>query len=76
VREAKSYAKRPILIGSGTSADNVAAFLEHADGIIVGTSLKKDGVMQNEVDAGRVRALMNNVQPVRERAAARASSSH
>jgi membrane complex biogenesis BtpA family protein len=75
VREAKSYAKRPILIGSGTSADNVAAFLEHADGIIVGTSLKKDGIMQNEVDAGRVRALMSNVQPVRERAAARASSS-
>jgi hypothetical protein len=31
--------------------------------------------MQNEVDAGRVRALMNNVQPVREAAAARASSS-
>ena len=75
VREAKTYAKRPILIGSGTSAENVAAFLEHADGIIVGTSLKKDGVMQNEVDTGRVRALMNNVQPVRERAAARASSS-
>jgi predicted TIM-barrel enzyme len=73
VREARTYAKRPILIGSGTSAENVAAFLRHADGIIVGTSLKKDGVMQNEVDTSRVRALMNNVQQVREAAAARAS---
>ena len=76
VREAKKIAERPILIGSGTSAENVAAFLQHADGIIVGTSLKKDGVMQNEVDVNRVRAMMKNVQPVREAAAAaRATSS-
>ena len=75
VREAKTYAKRPILIGSGTSAEKRRRISRHADGIIVGTSLKKDGVMQNEVDAGRVRALMSNVQPVRERAAARASLS-
>jgi len=74
VREAKKFATRPILIGSGTTADNVAAFLEHADGIIIGSSLKKDGVMENEVDVNRVRALMKNVQPVREKAAARASS--
>ena len=72
----KKSRQRPVLIGSGTSAENVAAFLQHADGIIVGTSLKKDGVMQNEVDVNRVRAMMKNVQPVREAAAAaRATSS-
>jgi membrane complex biogenesis BtpA family protein len=76
VREAKKVATRPILIGSGTSAENVAALLAYADGIIVGSSLKEDGVMQNPVDVNRVRALMNNVLPVREAAAARASSSH
>jgi hypothetical protein len=32
-------------------------------------------VIENEVDANRVRALMNKVQPVREAAAARTSSS-
>jgi membrane complex biogenesis BtpA family protein len=74
VRLAKQMAKRPILIGSGTSAENVAAFLQYADGIIVGTSLKKDGVMENPVDVHRVRALMDKVKPVREAAAARASS--
>jgi uncharacterized protein len=74
VREAKKLATRPILIGSGASAENVTALLQYADGIIVGTSLKKDGVMQNAVDENRVRALMKNVRRVRE-AAAHASAS-
>jgi membrane complex biogenesis BtpA family protein len=74
VREAKSLATRPILIGSGASAENVAAFLEYADGIIVGSSLKRDGVMENAVDVNRVRALVEKVRPVREAAAAQAGS--
>jgi len=73
VREAKRLATRPILIGSGSSAENAAALLQHADGIIVGTSLKKDGVMENAVDVNRVKALIDQVQTVRERAAAQAS---
>lgn len=74
VREAKRLAKRPILIGSGTSAENITAFLEYADGIIVGSSLKKDGVMENPVDVHRVRELVGKVRPFREAPAARASS--
>ena len=75
VREAKRLAKRPILIGSGSSVENVTAFLQYADGIIIGTSLKKDGVMENPVDVNRVRELMDRVRPVREAASVRASSS-
>lgn len=75
VREAKRLATKPILIGSGTTAENVAAFLQHADGIFIGTSLKKDGVMENPVDVTRVRQLMDKVRPLREAAAAQASSS-
>ncbi len=75
VREAKRLATRPILIGSGTTAENVTAFLQYADGIIVGTSLKKDGVMENPVDVNRVRQLLDKVRPVREAAAAQASAS-
>ena len=40
VREAKQLATRPVLIGSGCNAENAAAFLRYADGIIVGTGLK------------------------------------
>jgi hypothetical protein len=73
VREAKRLATRPVLIGSGCSAENAAAFLPYADGIIVGTSLKRDGVMENAVDAARVSALMEKVRAVRGATAAHAT---
>lgn len=74
VREAKRLAKKPLLIGSGTTVENVASLLEFADGIIIGTGLKKDGVMENPVDPARVRALLDRVRPLRQSAAARASA--
>jgi membrane complex biogenesis BtpA family protein len=66
VREAKAFATRPILMGSGTSAENVAAFMEYADGAIVGTSLKVGGLGENPVDIDRVRRYMDAVRAVRE----------
>jgi membrane complex biogenesis BtpA family protein len=66
VREAKEYATRPILMGSGTTTENVGAFMQYADGAIVGTSLKKDGVGENPVDLQRVRQYVAAVQAVRD----------
>ncbi len=71
VREAKSLASRPILVGSGSNQENIGAFLQYADGVIVGSSLKIDGVMQNPVDVKRVRAFMDAVRAVRETTTAR-----
>ncbi len=51
----------PVFIGSGLSAENVGKLLPYADGAIVGTSLKKDGITDNEVDEARVRQLMSLV---------------
>ncbi len=65
VRRAKEQASRPILMGSGTTAENIAAFLQHADGAIVGSSLKADGIMENPVDRERVRRYMEAVKGVR-----------
>jgi membrane complex biogenesis BtpA family protein len=48
---------RPLLVGSGVNANNAAQFLAHADGAIVGTGLKRDGVITNPVDLTRVRDL-------------------
>jgi membrane complex biogenesis BtpA family protein len=50
--------RAPVLVGSGVSVESIGALLAHADGFIVGTSLKRDGLADNEVDAARVRALM------------------
>ena len=71
VREARSLATCPILVGSGSNRENIGPFLQYADGVIVGSSLKKDGVMQNPVDLQRVREFMDAVRAVRETSAAR-----
>ena len=49
-----------VFAGSGVTTDNLAEVLQYADGIIVGTSIKRDGVTTNEVDADRVRALIKS----------------
>lgn len=51
-----------ILIGSGVTADNVADYLEWADGFIVGSSLKRDGRIWNSVDPKRVSALARKLR--------------
>jgi len=58
-RQAKALARdRPVLIGSGATEDNIAAFLSVVDGAIVGTSVKEDGLCENPVDPERVRRLV------------------
>jgi len=49
----------PLLIGSGVAADNVGEFLRVADGVIVGTSLKRGGEVSQPVDLERVQALVH-----------------
>lgn len=51
----------PVLVNTGFRADRAATLLEHADGAVVGSSLKVDGVTWNPVDKERVRALMQVV---------------
>ncbi|MGF1633293.1 MAG: BtpA/SgcQ family protein [Phycisphaerae bacterium] len=48
----------PVLVGSGVTTANVQAMLAVADGVIVGTSLKKDGDVFAPVDPLRVRELL------------------
>lgn len=55
----------PVLVNTGLKTDNAAELLAHADGAVVGSSLKVDGVTWNRVDRARVRALMDVVGGVR-----------
>ncbi|MDX1594156.1 MAG: BtpA/SgcQ family protein [Gammaproteobacteria bacterium] len=52
----------PVLVGSGVDADSVAAWHGRADGVIVGTSLKRDGDPRGPVDPARVRELVARVR--------------
>jgi hypothetical protein len=59
VRQARALSSdRPILLGSGTAEQNIAAFMEVADGVIVGSSIKADGAIANPVDVERVRRFV------------------
>jgi len=55
----------PLLVGSGASAETVAELLSIADGVIVGTSLKRDGRLANPVDVERVRRLVTAARGAR-----------
>lgn len=57
----------PVWIGSGVSPDNVPVLLESADGLIVGSVFKYEGVVENAVDPDRVAELMAVVRDVRDR---------
>jgi len=48
----------PLLVGSGVTADTVSELLSVADGVIVGTFVKRDGDVRQPVDPERVRRLV------------------
>jgi hypothetical protein len=56
----------PVFMNTGAKADNVEEFLRVADGVIVGSSLKKDGYTWNPVDPGRVKVFMDRVCAARQ----------
>jgi uncharacterized protein len=51
----------PVFAGSGVDVKNVADVMKIADGAIVGTAFKKEGVTTGPVELNRVKALMNAV---------------
>ena len=67
VKQARGYIgdKRPILMGSGTNAENVKDFLQYADGCIVGSSLKEGDRTENPVSVDKVKQYMDAVRAVR-----------
>jgi uncharacterized protein len=66
VREAKQAAgEAPVLVSSGVTLENVAAVLDVADGIIVGTSIKFDGDTWKPMDPDRVKRLVERVKELR-----------
>lgn len=51
----------PVFIGSGITPETIDQFMDVADGFIVGTSLKKEGISTQPVDVSRVTALMRTL---------------
>ncbi len=65
VQEAKSHCRLPVFLGSGISETNLDQFYKEADGFIVGSSFKVDGLWSNTIDPGRVTQFMRVLERMR-----------
>lgn len=58
----KRYSSKPVLVGSGARPDNVEKILKEADGIIVGSYIKKEGIAGAPLDIERARIFIEAVR--------------
>ncbi len=49
----------PVLLNTGARAETIAQYMPHADGVIVGSSLKVDGYTWNSVDPERAKRFVD-----------------
>jgi membrane complex biogenesis BtpA family protein len=61
VQEAKSHCQLPVFLGSGITEYNIAEFSDQADGFIIGSAFKIDGLWSNTVDPARVTNFMRAI---------------
>ncbi|UXD21899.1 photosystem I assembly BtpA [Ignicoccus pacificus DSM 13166] len=61
VEEVKRCSRRPVYVASGVTPDNVHKFVK-ADGFIVGTYFKENGVTEAPVDVERVKRFVSVVR--------------
>ena len=58
VQEAKQHCHLPVFLGSGISEGNIEQFYNEADGFIIGSAFKVDGLWSNTIDPARVNRFM------------------
>jgi len=62
VEEAKTHCHLPVFLGSGISEGNIEQFYKEADGFIVGSSFKVDGLWSNTIDPARVTQFIHRLR--------------
>jgi hypothetical protein len=65
LRTIAAATRLPVLVGSGVDTSNAGDILSLADGVIIASSLKRDGVWWNPVDPDRAHAFMAEVRRLR-----------
>src|SRR5215217_6189389 len=58
VQEAKTHCSLPVFLGSGISEHNINEFYDEADGFIIGSAFKSEGLWSNTIDPARVTRFM------------------
>jgi len=62
---AKRISPVPVVVGSGTTYENLPELWKHADGFIVGTWIKREGKVENEVSLERSKKLVDLAKNLR-----------
>jgi membrane complex biogenesis BtpA family protein len=58
----KKYSPIPVLVGSGVTVENISKVVEVADGVIVGSYIKKNGKAGNPLDTARAEAFIKKLR--------------
>jgi len=61
----KDSVNKPILIGSGITADNISEYWNYADAFIIGSHFKENGFWMNPISNERLLVFMNQVENLR-----------
>ena len=64
-RVKKAIPGTAVFANTGCKVNTIEGILKIADGAVVGTTFKKDGVFENSVDKARVEEFMNKVRSIR-----------
>ena len=65
LREVREATALPVIVGSGATAESAPHRLEHADAIIVGSSIKRGGRWDKPLDAAAARAFVKAARKAR-----------
>lgn len=65
IAEARRSTKLPVWVGSGVTPDQLSRLWAHADALIIGSWIKKEGLWRNAVDESRCREIMRAADAVR-----------
>lgn len=65
VQEAKTHCHLPVFLGSGIGENNIHEFCDEADGFIIGSAFKVDGLWSNTIDPARVTRVINVLNTLR-----------
>jgi len=60
LKQVKAEAKKPVLIGSGMTSENIGKFYPHADGFIVGSDFRTDGRFLANTESDRVQRFVQS----------------
>lgn len=67
LKVAKELSSVPVLVGSGTTYENLPKLWEYADGFIIGTWIKKDGDVKEDIDPERAEKIVKLAEKLREK---------